>query len=65
MMTNEQAQHDNRVDDTDQDTEPSMMAPEEGRPDGAAALSDDNAEDAGVPGVTPTAPHNDEQPETD
>lgn len=61
MISNDQVQGDNRVDDTDQDTEPSMMSPEEGRPDGAEALKDD----AGVPGVTPTAPHNDEQPETD
>ncbi|HET7303722.1 MAG TPA: hypothetical protein VFJ12_04115 [Segeticoccus sp.] len=61
MTIDEQTQRDNRVDDVDQDTEPSMMSPEPGRPDGAEALKGD----AGVPGVTPTAPHNDEKPETD
>jgi hypothetical protein len=29
------------VDDDDQDSEPTMMAPEEGRPDGLTALKDD------------------------
>jgi hypothetical protein len=29
------------VDDDDQDAEPTMMAPEEGRPDGLSALKDD------------------------
>ena len=31
------------VDDDDQDSEPTMMAPEEGRPDGLTALKDDEA----------------------
>ena len=46
---------DNRtVDEPDQDAEPTMMAPEEGRPDGLVALEkdedgDDDTTDAGGP----------------
>jgi hypothetical protein len=38
------------VDDDDQDSEPTMMAPEEGRPDGLTALKDDQGtgEDQGA-----------------
>jgi hypothetical protein len=38
------------VDDDDQDSEPTMMAPEEGRPDGLTALKGDeeSSEDEGT-----------------
>ncbi len=40
----------NSVDDDDQDSEPTMMAPEEGRPDGLTALKEDDgtSEDQGA-----------------
>ena len=44
--------HHNGSDDDDQDSEPTMMAPEEGRPDGLTALKDDagTSEEQGADG---------------
>jgi hypothetical protein len=40
-MTTPKTPPNGSVDDDDQDSEPTMMAPEEGRPDGLTALKDD------------------------
>jgi len=44
------------VDDDDQDSEPTMMAPEEGRPDGLTALKDDQGTGEGQGAADDDAP---------
>ena len=44
------------VDDDDQDSEPTMMAPEEGRPDGLTALEDDQKAGEGQGAADDDAP---------
>jgi hypothetical protein len=50
-MTTPKTPPNGSVDDDDQDSEPTMMAPEEGRPDGLTALKDDagTSEEQGAP----------------